>query len=130
VPPPTFEEVEIWRRWVEKVFQPMNVQMEKAIVDNAQLIEGGHIYPAFADLILHVESYKATIAKWNPADALQNPRYTDGSENLSFIEFPKGFDRCAALRFEAMRKRRAELKEAWLFWSAGADNNSFPEDCR
>jgi hypothetical protein len=130
--PPGLEEVQTWRRWIQTVFQPMNLQMEKAIVDNAQLIEGGHIYPVFADLILHVESYKATIAKWKDTDANENSHFIEASENTSLIDFPKGFDRCVQLRFEAMRARRDSLKRSWIFFPVETppENDLFPEDCR
>lgn len=32
--------IELWRRWMTNVFQPMNVKMEDALVNNAQLLVG------------------------------------------------------------------------------------------
>jgi hypothetical protein len=128
--PPSPQEVETWRRWMKTIFQPMNIRMEAAIVDNAQLIEGGHIYPVFAELILHVESYKGTIAKWKDTDAKENPHFTERSENVAVINFPKGFDGCVDSRFLAMREKREQLKNAWFLPLATVEDSKFPEDCR
>jgi hypothetical protein len=126
--PPSPKEVEIWRRWIKTVFQPMNVKMETAIIDNAQLIEGGHIYPLFVDLILHVESYRATIAKWKDTDA-ENPHFVEASENTAMIAFPKGFDRCVELRFDVLRARRDRLKRSWILAFETPEDRPFPEGC-
>jgi hypothetical protein len=130
---PTKADVERWRRWMKVVFQPMNIKMERAIVDNAQLIEGGHIYPAFSDLILHVESYKATITKWKDTDEEQNPHFLESTENTAVITFPKGFDDCVEKRFMALRAKRDSLNAAWIVWLLPvetADDSTFPVDCR
>ena len=47
------------------------------------LIEGGAIYPVFDRFILHVEAYRATIAKWKDADAESGESYLDRSANGS-----------------------------------------------
>jgi hypothetical protein len=109
----------------------MNLAMVKAIVENAQLIEGGGIYPVFEDLILHVESYKATIAKWKDTDAKVNPHYLEKAENTSSVDFPEGFDPCVERRYLAMLARRASLKASWVFLSPEApEDQYFPENCR
>jgi len=129
--PPTPAEVERWRQWIKTVFQPMNQKMETAIVDNAQLIEGGHIYPVFADLVLHVESYKGIIAKWKDTDAKENSHFTDRSENAAVNEFPKDFDICVEQRFVAMLAKRACLKSSWIFPLQSCENHTtFPKDCQ
>jgi hypothetical protein len=119
--PPYEQEVEKWRLWIKTILQPMNVMMEEAIIKNAQLIEGGErgkIYKPFADLILHVESYKATIAKWKDTDAKANPHFTKGTENEASIPFPAKFDKCVEEAFIAMRAKTERLKSSLIppFW--------------
>jgi hypothetical protein len=129
----TLQLVEVWRRSVKSVFQPMNIKMEDAIINNAQLIEGGHIYPVFADLILHVESYKETIAKWKDDDATQNPNYWQMTENVASIAFPKGFDECVAKMFAVMRAKRERLARicTWIKTPFETRNDEeIPEECR
>lgn len=131
--PPTEEQVKTWRRWIKEVFQPMNVRMEQAITENAQLIEGGHIYPVFTELILHVESYKAIIAKWKDTDTkVNNPQFLEESENTGLIPFPIGFDDCVRRRFEAMQAKAEGLKNSWILFlfPERSNNRSFPLDCR
>jgi len=129
--PPSLTEVEQWRLWIRTVFQPMNKKMEAAIVNNAQLIEGGHIYPVFADLVLHAESYEGTIAKWKETDIKENPHFRERSENTAVNEFPDGFDTCIEQRFKAMLAKRTCLKRSWIFpFEACEDYRSFPENCR
>src|SRR5258708_153869 len=111
--PPNAADVEAWRGWMKTIFQPMNEKMERAIVDNAQLIEGGKIPPAFDDLILHVESYKATMAKWKDTDVKENRHFADRSENTAKINFPQKFDECVQMMFEVLRQKRESLEQSW-----------------
>jgi hypothetical protein len=112
--PPTAEDVEKWRLWMKTILQPMNVMMEEAIIKNAQLIEGGNVYTPFAELILHVESYKATMAKWKDTDAKENPHFREATENTAVIAFPQKFDECVENAFTAMRAKRERLKNSWI----------------
>lgn len=115
--PPSEQEVERWRLWIKTILQPMNVMMEEAIIKNAQLIEGGkrgEIYEPFAELILHVESYKATIAKWKDTDAKANPHFRKGTENVAVIPFPAKFDQCVKEGFIAMRAKAERLKNSLI----------------
>ena len=49
---------------MQNVFQPMNVKMEDAIVNNAQLLVGERMPPMFLQFVSHTEAYKSVIAKW------------------------------------------------------------------
>jgi hypothetical protein len=57
-------DIDLWRRWMRNVFQPMNIKMEDALVNNAQLLVGEQIPPMFLQFISHTEAYKSVIAKW------------------------------------------------------------------
>jgi hypothetical protein len=126
--PPTAQEVDKWRLWMKTIFQPMNVMIEDAIIKNAQLIEGGRIYAPFAELILHVESYKATIAKWKDTDAKENPHFAEATENTAVIGFPKKFDHCVEQAFDAMRAKRERLKNSLIPPFGTIGDSSFVAD--
>jgi hypothetical protein len=44
---PSAEQVEVWRRWMKTVFMPINLKMESAIIENAQLLDGNRVYSLF-----------------------------------------------------------------------------------
>jgi hypothetical protein len=126
--PPSEQEVEKWRLWIKTILQPMNVMMEEAIIKNAQLIEGGEkgkIYEPFEDLILHVESYKVTIAKWKDTDAKANPDFRKGTENVAVIPFPTKFDQCVEEAFIAMRAKTERLKRSLIPPFGKIEDSSF-----
>jgi hypothetical protein len=130
-PPPSKEDVQQFRLWMRNVFQPMNLEMETAITRNAQLIQGGHIYPVFEEFIMHVESYKATMAKWKDADAEENPHFLEGLENKATRDFPDGFDPCVKQRYDAMLARRDHLRNFWVsIFATYKDDPVFPANCQ
>jgi hypothetical protein len=77
--PPTKEELEAWRLWMSEVFMPLNLRMEKIIVENADLILGDQIPDSFLQFIAHVVAYKPVIKKWQTGDY---------SEHTSFSNYP------------------------------------------
>jgi hypothetical protein len=128
---PTPQQVEIWRRWMKTVFLPLDIKMETAIIDNAQLIDGGHIYTVFQDLIAHVESYKATIAKWKEIDEKENPHFRDTAENTAVIQYPVTLAGCIQQRFELVKIKRDALENSWVPYLRNPPNDYFlPADCR
>jgi hypothetical protein len=66
--PPTVDEAKRWRAWMKAVFQALNIEMEKVIVDNSQLIIGNNMPRVFNELIAHTEAYKAVIYQWRDSD--------------------------------------------------------------
>lgn len=78
-PPPTKEELEAWRLWMSEVFMPLNLRMEKIIVENADLILGDQMPDSFLEFIAHVAAYKPVIKKWQSGDY---------SEHTSFSNYP------------------------------------------
>jgi hypothetical protein len=129
---PNAELVEVWRRWMKAVFMPLNLKMEAAIVDNAQLLDGNRMYPCFEELISHVESYKATIASWKDTDDLTLTKHRTVKANNAIIEYPQGLDRCIEDRLQASLKRRNEMDRSWtgLFLSDPDLNVSVVCQCK
>src|SRR6195952_1409638 len=82
--PPTKEQISSWRAWMTNVFQPLNLQMEKIIIENAQLAQGGHVHPVFEQLVAHTEAYKVTIKSWENEKSLSPLR----KDNTALIDFP------------------------------------------
>jgi len=128
--PPSKADVQLFRLWMRNVFQPMNLEMETAITRNAQLIQGGHIYPVLEEFIMHVESYKATMANWKDTDAEDNPRFLEGAENKATRDFPDGFDNCVRQRYDAMLARRDHLRNFWVSTFTTYKDPSFPANCQ
>jgi hypothetical protein len=127
---PTAEQVEIWRRWMKAVFMPINVKMEAAIIDNSQLLEGNKIYRVFEDLIAHIESYKATLAKWKDTDDLQNLKKRMSAENNAVIPYPERVDACIKDRLQAVLDKRDTLERHWMNFLYTEPARKFSEDCR
>ena len=128
--PPNKADVQMFRLWMRNVFHPMNLEMETAITRNAQLIQGGHIYPVFEEFIMHVESYKATIAKWKDSDAEENTHFLEGPENKAMRDFPGGFDLCVQQRYDAMLAKRDHLRNFWVSNFTTYKGPVFPANCQ
>jgi hypothetical protein len=79
--PPSDQELEQWRLWMSEVFMPINLNMEKIIVENAHLIEGVAMPRPFLSLLAHVEVYKVVMSKWEK---------NDFSEHTSYLRFSTG----------------------------------------
>ncbi len=98
--PPSEEELEQWRLWMRAVFMPINLRMEKAIIDNAHLIEGASMPKSFQDLLAHVEVYKAILEKWSAGDV---------SEHTAYLNFPEALHGHVTRTFEALKQRQMAL---------------------
>ncbi len=68
-----------WRLWMSEVFMPFNLRMEKAIVENADLIIENEMPTSLLQLVAHIAAYKPVIKKWQAGDY---------SEHLSTSVFP------------------------------------------
>jgi hypothetical protein len=83
-----------------EIFMPINLRMEKAIIENAHLIEGAEIPQEFLAFLAHIEVYKAVIKKWERGDF---------SEHTAYENFPEQFRPIVAKTYKALKKRQAEL---------------------
>jgi hypothetical protein len=77
---PSKEEAEAWRLWMSEVFMPLNIQMEKIFLENADLIDEDVMPDCLLSLSAHVSAYKPVLKKWKDGDY---------SENTSVIKFPR-----------------------------------------
>jgi hypothetical protein len=67
-PGPTEEDLAAWRLWMSEVFMPLNLRMERAIVENADLIIEEDIPDCFLRLSAHIAAYKPVLKKWQLGD--------------------------------------------------------------
>jgi hypothetical protein len=109
--------IELWRRWMINVFQPMNVKMEDALVNNAQLLVGDQMPPVFLQFISHTESYKAVIAKWTEATE-NDPDSGASLANVSPVAFPPrpNFKTCIIAQFHMLKALQQRLQEQLVGW--------------
>jgi hypothetical protein len=99
-PPPTEADLAAWRLWMLEVFMPLNLVMEKAIVENADLIIENEMPDCFLELIAHIAAYKPVTRKWQDGDY---------SEYLSMSAFPKGLRPYVETSYIKLKNDRATL---------------------
>ncbi|QDT64187.1 hypothetical protein [Calycomorphotria hydatis] len=75
----TPEEKERWRLWMIEVFEPINVRIEKAIIENGDLLIDSKLSEPLINMLAHIAAYRALYPKWQAGD------FTD---HTSLINFP------------------------------------------
>lgn len=100
-PPPTELEFSARRLWILEVLMPMNLKMEKIIIENGDLIIENTMPKCLMDFCAHVASYKVVVRKWNESDF---------TENLALSLFPRGaFDKYIEDSYEFLKSEQAGL---------------------
>ncbi len=64
----TPEELAEWQTWVSQVFMPLNLRMEKIIIENADLMDETQMPDCLPTLCAHVYAYKIILMKWESGD--------------------------------------------------------------
>lgn len=122
-------DIDLWRRWMQNVFQPMNIKMEDALVNNAQLLVGEQMPPMFLQFISHTEAYKSVIAKWrdNPSNSAED---TTAVGNVSPVVFPTqpAFSNCIVSQFHALKALQQKLQEQVIGWFESLKED-IPAEC-
>ncbi|HJP95805.1 MAG TPA: hypothetical protein VJ843_00380 [Candidatus Saccharimonadales bacterium] len=78
-PYPNEEEAAAYRLWMREVFMPLNLRMEKVIVENADLLDDEKMPACLLTVCAHVSAYKTVLKRWESGDY---------SEHLSIVNFP------------------------------------------
>ena len=78
--PPTEDEKAVWRLWMQEVFMPLNLRLEKTIVENGDLLIEKQMPESLLLLLAHVSAYKAVLKRWDNGD------YT---EHISLVNYPR-----------------------------------------
>jgi hypothetical protein len=97
---PSEEDLAAWRIWMSEVFMPLNLQMEKAIVENADLIIENEMPGCFINLIAHIAAYKPVIQRWRDGDF---------SEHLSMSAYPTDLTQYVEAGYLSLKDERAAL---------------------
>jgi hypothetical protein len=99
-PPPNEEELAAWRLWMSEVFMPLNLRLEKIIVENGDLIIEEEMPACFLNLCAHVAAYKPVIKRWESGDY---------QEFLSLSLFPDDLGRYAEVSYTQLKGEQAKL---------------------
>jgi hypothetical protein len=117
-------DVDIWRLWITTVFQPLNIKIESAIVNNPQLLMGPGIPPVFQQFITHTESYRPLIETWKPSDKSNEANYVEQEKNVGAFNYPKDIIQCVSVSYQTLQKRKEALEN---FFNVVAAFSSEPE---
>jgi hypothetical protein len=119
------EDIEIRRRWMDKVFQPINIRMKEVLVNNSHLLIGQRMPPMFLQLIAHTEAYKTVMAKWEFNSSSADPEYLTKAANVSPVAYPPrlnidppynlDFTSCIKQQYDALRQQQEALRRS--FWT-------------
>jgi len=100
-PPPTPDDLAAWRLWMGEVFMPLNLQMEKIIIENGDLIIEDEMPSCLMELCAHVDSYKTVLKKWTASDF---------SEHTALTLFPDSeLNEYIDTSYNRLKKQQAEL---------------------
>ena len=124
----TKENVTLWRVWMPKVLQPMNVKFEKTIVSNSQLLVGDKIPLLFQRIIAHTEAYRALISTWSGDQNKDDAKYTDKSQNTVEPPYPDNVDLCVRPIYVALKKQQETLQNN-IFRTFSLEPLPNPPDC-
>lgn len=103
---PSDADVELWRRWMQGVFQPLNVKMETTLLENSQYLVNGEMPELFSTLLLHTEIYKAIIARWGTEGIASVSK----AKNWTPIDYPEGLTDCLNDQIDLLREVNERLQ--------------------
>lgn len=108
--PPTKEEIEKWRLWVSEVFMPINLKLEKIIIENAHLLDTESMPRSFQLLLAHIATYRAVIKKWPDCPISKDASFDEiVSQNTARLNFPERLGSEVTKVFNTLKKRQSKL---------------------
>ena len=99
-PPPNEEELAAWRLWMVEVFMPLNLRLERVIVDNGDLIMEKQMPDCLLRLCSHVAAYKPVMKRWQDGDY---------SEFLSLSPYPEDLLEYVESCYSELKVKQAAL---------------------
>ena len=100
-PPPTPEELEAWRLWMNTVFRPSHEEMLEIISKHSDLLIESDLPLSMQLFCAHVASYKAVFARWDKGDY---------SQNSAVLNYPtEELGQYLEHSFKALKARQARL---------------------
>ena len=104
-PPPTKQDVLVWRLWITTVFMPMNQRITQLVIEHADLIEEPEMPPCLLAVCAHVAGYQAIIKDWESGDVSLLRE-----DNLSLVNFPgQELADYATSRFGRLKAEQSKL---------------------
>ncbi len=101
IDPPTDEELQVWRLWMQTVFMPSNLRMYEIIISKADLLIEKDMPQCLLLFCAHVAAYQPVLEKWETKDY---------SEHTSLINYPTKelLDYCDK-SFEGLKAEQSQL---------------------
>lgn len=105
----SFEELRTWRLWMTEVMMPLNLRMEKAIIENSHLIDGPTMPASFQDFLVHVASYKAVLKNWEDAKVAGTLDKLTEDDHVAVVNFPTRIEKDINATFAKLRQKQLDL---------------------
>lgn len=111
------EDIELWRSWMQQVFQPMNVRLEQIMLTNSHLFVGDGVPTLLNDFVAQTETYKVLISRWmTDLEKPDGPGYFDLKNNIAFGATPnnEALTKCIKEQFYDLKRQEGELRNSML----------------
>ena len=96
----TDEEGAVWRTWMLEVFEPLNSRIERAILENGDLLEDSELPGEFVEVLAHIASYRALYSKW---------RNGDFRDHTAALNYPTGLLKVVEPTYRKLLERQRVL---------------------
>ena len=104
-PPPTREDVLVWRLWITTVFMPVNERITQLVFERADLIVEPEMPSCLLAVCAHVAGYWAIIKEWETGEVSLRRE-----DNLSLVNFPgQELADYATTRFAHLKAEQGKL---------------------
>jgi hypothetical protein len=104
------QDIKTWRHWMTTVFQPINVKMEDAIVNNAQLVIGGRMPLVFQAVVADTETYKVLVSRWKDSDENDRTTFMKRDSNTGTHSYPNKITSCVERDYNRLKDRQQALE--------------------
>lgn len=99
-PPPTPAELEAWRLWIGEVFMPLNLRIEKALMEHADLLIETEMPVCLQELTAHIGGYRLVLKRWEESDF---------TEHISLVFYPEDVDKYARASYNWLKAKQERL---------------------
>ena len=89
---------------------PINLKMEKIIIDNAHLLDTKSMPDSFQLLLAHIATYRAVMKEWNERSVSSDTSFDEiVSQNTARLDFPRQLDIEVTEIFNKLKDRQSKL---------------------
>lgn len=114
-PPPTKNDLCMWRLWMKEVFMPIHERIEELIITKSALLQEEEMPKVLLDFMAHVSAFKAVIKRWEAEDF---------ADYLSIVPYPGDIHSYARNSFFRIKAQQADLLGAYGIKYADSDEHS------